>query len=189
MIRIATRPKSWPVSADIIPLMPDEQITAIPPQPGPSKAIMPPGFDSLLGLSLTEMSPDRVVGKLTVDERHQQPYGVTHGGIHCSVVETLASTGAALWAMEAGLAGVVGVSNSTDFLRSHREGPLTAVATPIHRGRMQQLWTVEVRRDSDEKVVSRGQVRLQNLVDTVAIGGITPPGEFREVPLDGKGSS
>jgi acyl-coenzyme A thioesterase PaaI-like protein len=35
-------------------------------------------------------------------------------------------------------------------------------AEPIHRGRRQQLWVVTITDDSD-RVVARGQVRLQNL--------------------------
>jgi uncharacterized protein (TIGR00369 family) len=56
----------------------------------------------------------------------------------------------------------VGVSNQTDFLRSAREGVLTATATPIHQGRLQQLWQVNIT-DADERLIARGQVRLQNL--------------------------
>ncbi|NIP82167.1 MAG: thioesterase, partial [Gemmatimonadetes bacterium] len=59
------------------------------------------------------------------------------------------STGAAIWAMERGMAGVVGVSNATDFLRAHRDGPLTAEAVPVHRGRSQQLWEAVIRREVD----------------------------------------
>ena len=55
-----------------------------------------------------------------------------------------------------------GVSNQTDFLRAVRDGELTAVGTPVHRGRSQQLWQVEIT-DADERLVARGQVRLQNL--------------------------
>jgi uncharacterized protein (TIGR00369 family) len=83
-----------------------------------------------------------------------------HGGVHCSVVETLASTGAAHWFGERGQ--VVGVSNQTDFLRAVRQGRLTARATPIHRGRLQQLWQVEIR-DPQDRLVARGQVRMQNI--------------------------
>ena len=88
-----------------------------------------------------------------------QPYGIVHGGVHAAIIETLASLGAAAW-FEQGQ--VVGVSNQTDFLRAVREGRLQAVATPIHRGRLQQLWQVEIR-DGTERLVARGQVRLQNL--------------------------
>ena len=57
----------------------------------------------------------------------------------------------------------VGVSNVTDFLRPHRGGRLAVVATPLQQGRTQQLWQVEIRRPEDDKLVARGQVRLQNV--------------------------
>jgi uncharacterized protein (TIGR00369 family) len=113
-----------------------------------------------LGLELTEVSGDRVVGRWSADTHLHQPYGILHGGAHCSVVETLASVAAAVWLGDRGK--VVGVSNSTDFFRAIRDGRLTSVATPLHRGRSQQLWLVETRTD-DDKMVARGQVRLQNL--------------------------
>jgi 1,4-dihydroxy-2-naphthoyl-CoA hydrolase len=54
------------------------------------------------------------------------------------------------------------VSNQTDFLRAVRDGRLTATGMPIHRGRLQQLWAVEIR-DARDRLVARGQVRLQNI--------------------------
>ncbi|HEY0357807.1 MAG TPA: PaaI family thioesterase, partial [Mycobacteriales bacterium] len=96
-----------------------------------------------------------------------QPYGIVHGGVYCSVVETAASVGGALWLGERGQ--VVGVSNQTDFLRAVRDGELTATATPVHRGRLQQLWTVEIT-DEQDRLVSRGQVRLQNITDADRLG-------------------
>lgn len=57
---------------------------------------------------------------------------------------------------------MVGVNNSTDFLRAVREGTLTGEATPLHQGRLQQLWQVVVT-DETGRLVARGQVRLQNL--------------------------
>jgi uncharacterized protein (TIGR00369 family) len=65
-----------------------------------------------------------------------------------------------LWLGERGR--VVGVSNSTDFYRAVSEGDLSSVGRPIHRGRSQQVWVVETRDDQD-RLVARGQVRLQNL--------------------------
>lgn len=124
-------------------------------------------FPEHIGLRITDASPDRVTGTLEASVTHHQPYGVVHGGVYCSVVETLASVGGALWAMDQGMAGVVGVSNTTDFLRPHRSGTLTAEATPIHRGRTQQLWQVQIQND-DGKLVARGQVRVQNLSDLPA---------------------
>lgn len=137
---------------------------------------IPPGFDEQLGLHITEAGPDRVVGTLDAAPHHQQPYGVVHGGVYCTIVESLCSTGAALWAMDQGMAGVVGVANATDFLRAHRTGRLTGEATPIHRGRRQQLWETVIRRDGDGKPVARGTVRLQNLASADEIGGFAAPG-------------
>ena len=57
---------------------------------------------------------------------------------------------------------VVGVNNNTDFLRAISSGTVTAVSTPIHRGRRQQLWLITITDDND-RVVARGQVRLQNI--------------------------
>jgi 1,4-dihydroxy-2-naphthoyl-CoA hydrolase len=118
------------------------------------------GFAEWLGLSIEERSPDRVVIAWKTRPDLWQPYGIVHGGVYCSVVETAASLAAASWLGERGQ--VVGVSNQTDFLRAVSEGDLRAVATPIHRGRLQQLWTVEIH-DDRERLVARGQVRLQNI--------------------------
>ncbi len=110
-----------------------------------------------------EITPDRVVVSLEVTPRHRQPYGLVHGGIYCALIETAVSAGGALWAVNQGFGGAVGVSNTTDFLRQVRTGTLRVVAVPIHRGRSQQLWEATVTRDSDGKLVAHGQVRLQNL--------------------------
>ena len=119
-------------------------------------------FVDHLGIELTEASGSRVVARWTADERHHQPYGIVHGGVHASVVETLGSVGSAMWFGDRGK--VVGVSNSTDFYRAVREGELVSVATPVHQGRSQQVWVVETR-DADDRLISRGQLRVQNLPD------------------------
>jgi uncharacterized protein (TIGR00369 family) len=124
--------------------------------------LMTTGLNAALGFHLDEATADRVVMSWTVGPEHLQPYGIVHGGVYCSVVEASASVGAAIWFGERGK--VVGVSNHTDFLRSVRDGRMTATATPIHRGRSQQLWLVEIR-DADERLAARGEVRLQNLTD------------------------
>ena len=119
-----------------------------------------PGFDTFLGLSYVEASADRVVVRWSVKPDLLQPYGIVHGGVHCAVIEGAASVGAALWFGDRGR--VVGVSNQTDFLRAVTAGELTATATPIHRGGLQQVWEVRVI-DEQSRLVARGQVRLQNL--------------------------
>ena len=120
----------------------------------------PGGYVAWLGLEFVEGGADRMVARWEVRPDHLQPYGIVHGGVHCSVIETVASYGAAAWYGDRGK--VVGVSNQTDFLRAVTSGTLTATGTPLHRGRLQQLWLVEIR-DAGGRLVARGQVRLQNL--------------------------
>jgi uncharacterized protein (TIGR00369 family) len=119
------------------------------------------GLNKELGFVFEQTSPDRVVLTWTALPGHLQPYGLVHGGVYCAAIEASASVGAGLWFGERGR--VVGVNNNTNFLRSAREGDrLIATATPLHRGRSQQLWQVEIV-DQDDRLVARGEVRLQNL--------------------------
>jgi 1,4-dihydroxy-2-naphthoyl-CoA hydrolase len=118
-------------------------------------------FVEWLGLTFVELTGDRAECTWQADPRMHQPYGILHGGIHCRVIETMSSLAAALWVGDR--AKVVGVNNNTDFYRAVSEGSLTSVATPLHRGRSQQVWLVETTVDDTGKVAARGQVRLQNL--------------------------
>lgn len=141
-----------------------------------------PGLTGLLGVEIVEVDADHVILRLAVDQRHHQPYGIVHGGIHCTLVETAASLAGAAWWGERG--GVVGVHNATDFLRAVRSGTLTATATPLHRGRTQQLWAVSVT-DDDDRVVARGQVRLANIDEPHRLGGSAAADERTTAPPAG----
>lgn len=126
---------------------------------------LPVGLDALLGFQYVELTPDRVVVTWELTPDHHQPFGIAHGGVYCAAIESAASMGAACWLGDRGK--VVGVANQTDFLRAVGEGRLTAVASPVHRGRSQQLWGVEIT-DERQRLVARGQVRLQNLTSPAA---------------------
>lgn len=123
-------------------------------------------YVDLNGIEIPELTPDLVVGRIEIDERHHQPYGIVHGGVYCTFSETIASTGAALWAITNGMAGAVGITNKTDFIRATTEGVLIGRATPIHRGRTHQLWQVDITREGDGKLAAQSQVRLQNVTET-----------------------
>jgi len=103
-------------------------------------------------------SPDEVTCEWEVGEKHRQPYGIVHGGVHCGVIETLASLGAALVAQPRGQR-VVGLENSTTFIRAVRSGKLRGVARPVTRGRTSQVWEAWIRDDKDQ-LVAQGRVRL-----------------------------
>jgi 1,4-dihydroxy-2-naphthoyl-CoA hydrolase len=119
-------------------------------------------FMRLLGIEFEQLTPTRVSGSIAADERHHQPWGLVHGGLYTAAIETFATTGAHAAVAERG-ERAVGVTNVTDFLRPHTHGRLRVVAEAIQQGRTQQLWQVEIRRPADDKLVARGQVRLQNV--------------------------
>jgi uncharacterized protein (TIGR00369 family) len=115
----------------------------------------------LVDARFEEATPTRVSGTIAADERHHQPWGLIHGGLYTAAIETFATIGAYQAAKDSGRQAV-GVSNATDFLRTHRSGRLRVVAEVVHQSRSYQLWQVEIRSD-DDKLIARGQVRLQNI--------------------------
>lgn len=118
-------------------------------------------FVAGVGLVLDEVTGTRVTGHVEAGPDHHTPWGVVHGGLYATVVETAASVGASAAVAERGQFAV-GVNNSTDFLRATREGRLDVVAEPVLQGRVQQLWDVTITR-ADGRPVARGSVRLQNV--------------------------
>lgn len=116
------------------------------------------GWNHAMGLRFISASADEVVATWEVGPEHLQPYGIVHGGVHCGVIETLCSTGAAVHAMPSG-ASVVGLENQTSFVRAVRGGTLTARATPLHRGRRSQVWEASIK-DAQGRLVATGRVRL-----------------------------
>jgi uncharacterized protein (TIGR00369 family) len=129
------------------------------------------GFNTLIGLEFTEVTPDRVVARVPVSPQLTQPYGIVHGGVYATIVETLASSGAAISAMARNQT-TVGLENSTSFLRAVRGGTLVGTATPLHRGRSTQVWEVTITDDAG-KVAATGRVRMICLEAGAAIAGET----------------
>lgn len=100
----------------------------------------PQGLAGLIGLRFTHISVDEIRSEVDVVPEHHQPWGVANGGLFCTITESTASVGSLI------LAGkpVVGVNNNTDFLKPVAEGTVTAVATPLYKGRRTQLWEVKI---------------------------------------------
>jgi uncharacterized protein (TIGR00369 family) len=129
------------------------------------------GFEVAIGLVFTRATPDEVACEVPVGPHLAQPYGLVHGGVYASIVETLASVGAALFAMSRGQT-TVGLENTTTFLRAVRSGTLVGIARPLHRGRATQVWEVEVRGD-DGKLAASGRVRMLCLEPGAKVAGET----------------
>jgi uncharacterized protein (TIGR00369 family) len=144
--------------------MTDQDATKGMPLGFPAFASLPPAGAWLQnhGLVLDEVSGTRVTAHIELNSRHLTPWGVIHGGVYTTAIESVASVGASAAVFELGQFAV-GVNNTTDFLRAMREGTVDIVAEPVIQGRVQQLWRVTITRREDGKAVAQGQVRLQNV--------------------------
>jgi uncharacterized protein (TIGR00369 family) len=121
----------------------------------------PGAFVREAGFDPTEVSGTRVLGHIDIDERHHTPWGIVHGGVYATAIESAASIGASTAVRDAGQVAV-GLTNTTHFLRSITHGRVTVDAEALNQGRTQQLWKVDVR-DEKGRLLAHGEVRLQNL--------------------------
>ncbi|WP_132994197.1 PaaI family thioesterase [Gordonia zhaorongruii] len=133
------------------------------------------GLDAHLGFEIEEVSGDGIRGGLTITENHHQPFGIVHGGVYCALAESAASVSGFCWLQEKRLGGTaVGVNNSTDFLRSVPQGRILVTTTPVHRGRRQQLWQVDMA-DDQGRLLAQSRVRLQNIELPAGADGSSTP--------------
>lgn len=103
-----------------------------------------------------------VSGYVELGTDHLTPWGVVHGGVYATIVESAGSIGASAAVLDRGQFAV-GLHNSTDFLRSSTGGRARVLAEPIQQGRTQQLRLVTITDDARGKDLARGQLRLQNV--------------------------
>jgi uncharacterized protein (TIGR00369 family) len=127
------------------------------------------GWNSAMDVHFVRATGDEVVVEWTIGPQHRQAYGIVHGGVYCGVIETLASVGAAIFAMPKGQS-VVGLENHTSFIHAAREGKLTGVAKPLTRGRRTQLWEATIT-DATGRLVAKGTVRLLCLEADAPVAG------------------
>ena len=95
-----------------------------------------------LGIEITEVGDDFLRGRVPVDERTRQPFGILHGGVSVVLAETLGSIGA-YYACPEGQHGV-GLDINANHLRACASGWVTATARPVHLGRTTQVWQIDM---------------------------------------------
>lgn len=110
-----------------------------------------------LGMEIIEIGEDYVRGRLPVDRRTHQPYGLLHGGASVVLAESLGSIGAAL--VVGGSGAVVGIEVNANHLRGVREGWVTGTARPLHTGRTTQVWEIRIE-DDDGTLVCISRLTL-----------------------------
>ena len=109
------------------------------------------GLPVTLGIEMLELTPQRVVATMPVDQRTRQPFGILHGGASVALAETVASFGA-VTLIDRDRQVAVGQEINANHLRPKLEGVVTATGVPVHVGRSSQVWSIEIR-DEQGKLV------------------------------------
>ncbi len=101
------------------------------------------GLAVALGIEMEELSRERVVATMPVDDRTRQPFGLLHGGASIALAETVASFGAAVL-IDRERFVAVGLEINGNHLRAKTEGMVRATGVPVHVGRCTQVWSIEI---------------------------------------------
>jgi 1,4-dihydroxy-2-naphthoyl-CoA hydrolase len=118
-------------------------------------------FLDVAGLIFDEITGTRVSGHILLGPEHHTPWGIVHGGVYATAIESAASVGASTAVRDQGQVAV-GLTNTTHFLRSVTAGRVNVEATALSQGRTQQLWRVDIT-DESGRLVAHGELRLQNV--------------------------
>jgi len=95
-----------------------------------------------LGMEFLEVGDDYILGRIPVDQRTRQPYGLLHGGVSVVLAETLGSCGA-MFCTPPGQR-VVGLDINANHLRGATSGWVTGTTRPVHIGRSTQVWHIDL---------------------------------------------
>jgi len=134
---------------------------AVTPSFAPASLADAGAFLRVAGLVFDEITGDRVTGHLDLSPDHHTPWGIVHGGVYTTAIESAASVGASM-AVRDQAQVAVGLTNTTHFLRSVTEGRVSVEATALSQGRTQQLWRVDIT-DESGRLIAHGELRLQNV--------------------------
>ena len=100
-------------------------------------------FPGDLGIELTEITDEHVLGRMRVDRRHLHPMGYVHGGAWVAFADTVAAWGTLRNLPEG--RGFTTVEMKINVLVSAAEGDLlTALGKPLHVGSRTHVWEVQV---------------------------------------------
>lgn len=116
---------------------------------GPTASFAANSMSAHIGICVTEIGPDYLVGTMPVDERTKQPYGRLHGGANVTLAEELGSLGANML-LDSNEAFAVGMEINANHLRGVTSGQVTGTARPVHIGRNTQVWEIRIVDDSGQ---------------------------------------
>ncbi|MDX6607874.1 MAG: 1,4-dihydroxy-2-naphthoyl-CoA hydrolase, partial [Solirubrobacterales bacterium] len=99
-----------------------------------------------IGVEWIDLDPDNARARITVEQKHLQPFGIVHGGVYASLAESICSA-ATFGVIREDDMVAMGQSNNTTFLRPIASGHVNASAKTRQRGRTTWVWDVELSDD------------------------------------------
>ena len=117
-----------------------------------------PQFAGLLGIEWIEDDPDRAHARVEVRDELLQPFGLVHGGVFSTLVESVCSRSTALVTLPDGDAAM-GQSITVNFMRPITAGVVEVKARARHRGRTTWVWDAEVR-DGEDRLCALAQMTI-----------------------------
>ncbi|MEH7387453.1 hotdog fold thioesterase [Bacillus sp. JJ1521] len=106
---------------------------------------------SALGITIEEVTPERVTATMPIDERTRQPFGVLHGGASVALAETVASVGT-YNLVDKETEGCAGLEINANHVRSKSSGTVKAIGTPLHKGKTTMVWDIKII-DEEENLI------------------------------------
>lgn len=106
-----------------------------------------------LGFEFTEVGADFLRGRLPVDNRTTQPFGVLHGGASCVLAESLGSV-AAWMTIDPDTHRAVGIEINANHIRAVTKGHVIGTCSPLHVGKRTQVWQTDIVEEATGKRVA-----------------------------------
>ena len=106
---------------------------------------------SALGIEITDLEDNFICGKMPVDKRTKQPFGLLHGGASVVLAETLGSIGG-MAKVENNNETVVGIAINANHLKSVNGGWVFGKATAIQIGKKIQVWEIRIANEAKELI-------------------------------------
>ena len=103
-------------------------------------------LNGTLGIEFVEVTDDVIRGRMPVEDRIRQPYGIVHGGAMSTIAESLTSLGTARGVFPDGKIAM-GQEINASFMRPISAGHVNALARVRRRGRTAWNWDVEITDD------------------------------------------
>ena len=111
-----------------------------------------------LGIEVTDFGDQYICGKMPVDHRTKQPFGLLHGGASVALAETLGSMGAGMQ-IDLNTHAVVGIEINASHLKAVKDGWVFGRATAVRVGRKIQVWKIDIA-DEKENLVCKSRLSL-----------------------------